>query len=224
MDNNGVLIDLKGIYFGYPTNPNLLNGLNFILHQGDRIGIIGTNGCGKTTLFHIIMGLISPEKGTVFILGKERTSQHDFVEVRKKIGFLFQDSDDQLFCPSVREEVAFGPLNYGKKYSEVQPIITNALSRVGLNDFEQRVPYNLSGGEKRRLAMATILAMKPSILLLDEPTLGLDEATVEKIVENLKDPKLSYIIISQNKEFLHSTTDKQFTIDNGVIQSIQLTI
>jgi len=215
MDRNGILIDLKDIHFGYPTNPDLLSGLNFSLHRGEKIGIIGPNGCGKTTLFHIIMGLTIPEQGTINVFNKERVTQHDFVEVREKIGFLFQDSDDQLFCPSVREEVAFGPLNFGIKHDKVRTIIKESLARVGLSDFEPRAPYNLSGGEKRRLALATILAMKPRILLLDEPILGLDESTVEKVVENLNDPHLSYIIISQNKPFLQKTTARVYTIRNG---------
>jgi len=220
MDHNSNLIELSNIRFGYPTNPRLLDGLNFTVKQGDRIGIIGPNGCGKTTLLHIIMGLTKPHQGYVRILGRERVSQDDFAEVREKIGFLFQDSDDQLFCPSVREEIAFGPLNFRKKHDEVETIINDSLVRVGLSGFEQRAPYNLSGGEKRRLALATILAMKPRILLLDEPTLGLDEPTVEKTVEILQNPQLSYIIISQNKEFLHRTTTRSCTIENGLVKDL----
>jgi cobalt/nickel transport system ATP-binding protein len=223
MDHNNNLIELKDIRFGYPTNPRLLDGLNFTLKKGDRIGIIGPNGCGKTTLLHIIMGLTTPHQGRVDILGKARVTQDDFVEVREKIGFLFQDSDDQLFCPSVKEEVAFGPLNFRKKHDEVEVIINDSLTRVDLLGFEQRAPYNMSGGEKRRLALATILAMKPRILLLDEPTLGLDEPTVEKTVEILHDTQLSYIIISQNREFLRRTTNKLYTIENGVMKDLDNT-
>ncbi len=222
MDHNGVLVDLTDISFGYPTNPRLLDGLKFTLKQGDRVGIIGPNGCGKTTLLHIIMGLTVPQRGSVHILGKERITQEDFIEVREKIGFLFQDSDDQLFCPSVREEVAFGPLNFRKKHDEVETIVDESLNRVGLSGFERRAPYNLSGGEKRRLALATILSMKPRILLLDEPTLGLDEPTVEKTVEILQDRQLSYIVISQNREFLHRTTNTLYTIQNGVMKNLSI--
>lgn len=220
MDENSTLIDLKDVHFGYPANPHLLKGLDFRLLDGDRIGITGPNGCGKTTLLHIIMGLTSPARGTITILGKERSAQQDFIEVREKIGFLFQDSDDQLFCPSVRDEVAFGPLNFGKKHDEVPMIIKESLFRVGLSDFEKRAPYNLSGGEKRRLALATVLAMKPRILLLDEPLLGLDDLTVEKIVENLKEPHLSYVVVSQSKEFLRRTTTRVCTIEDGVMHSL----
>jgi cobalt/nickel transport system ATP-binding protein len=221
MDNNSLIISLENICFGYPAYPKLLNNLNFILHQGDRIGIIGPNGCGKTTLFYIIMGLVKPQRGKIKIFNRERTSEKDFIEIRKKVGFLFQNSDDQLFCPSIREEVAFGPLNFGKKKQEVEDIVQNTLKRVGLVDFEQRVPYNLSGGEKRRLALATVLAMKPRVLLLDEPALGLDQETVEKIVGILEEQNLSYIVISQYKDFLKRITTVLYTIDNGQMKLIQ---
>jgi len=223
MGNNNLILNLKNIRFGYPTIPKLLDDISFALHQGDRIGIIGPNGSGKTTLLYIIMGLMKPQQGKIEIFNKERSLEKDFIEVREKIGFLFQNSDDQLFCPSVREEVAFGPLNFGKKKHEVEGIVQKALRRVGLIGFEQRTPYNLSGGEKRRLAMATILAMEPRILLLDEPTLGLDEETVERIVDILDSPDLSYIIISQCKDFLKRTTTTQYAIDNGNIVPIKQT-
>ena len=217
MENN-LIINLSNISFSYRENDSVLKNLNFTLHSGDRIGIIGPNGCGKTTMLYLIMGLLKPQGGTVEIFGRERVEEDDFAEVRERIGFLFQNSDDQLFCPSVREEVAFGPLNFGKRGQVVEDIVDESLKRVGLDGFKQRVPYHLSGGEKRRLAMATILAMRPRVLLLDEPTLGLDLPTVEKIVEILKEPGLSYVIISQNLEFLKKTTQQIYTFENGRIK------
>ncbi len=113
MDTDSTLIRLKNLCFGYPTRISLLDELDFVLDRGDRIGIIGPNGCGKTTLFYIIMGLLKPNRGEVEIFCRKRIGETDFQEVRQRIGFLFQNSDDQLFCPSVLEEVAFGPLNFG---------------------------------------------------------------------------------------------------------------
>jgi len=217
MENN-LIINLSNISFSYRENDSVLKNLNFTLHSGDRIGIIGPNGCGKTTMLYLIMGLLKPQGGTVEIFGRERVEEDDFAEVRERIGFLFQNSDDQLFCPSVREEVAFGPLNFGKRGQVVEDIVDDSLKHVGLDGFKQRVPYHLSGGEKRRLAMATILATKPRVLLLDEPTLGLDLPTVEKIVEILKEPGLSYVIISQNLEFLKKTTQQIYTFENGRVK------
>ena len=218
---NGIIVNLKNIDFGYRENPVLLRNLNFALREGDRIGIIGPNGCGKTTLLYLIMGLIKPYLGTVEIFGKERVEDDDFVEVRAKIGFLFQDSDDQLFCPSVREEIAFGPLNFGKRGQEVEDIVDQSLAQVGLDGFRQRIPYHLSGGEKRRLAMATVLAMKPQVLLLDEPTLGLDLPTVQKIVEILGESRLSYAVISQNMDFLKKTTNQLYTFENSNVKVVR---
>ncbi len=215
------LINLKGVCFGYPQRPDLLSDLDFTLNFQERVGIIGPNGCGKTTLLYIIMGLIKPRRGEVEIFGKTRREEGDFKEVRKKIGFLFQNSDDQLFCPSVKEEVAFGPLNFGVNKEMVQKIVADTLARVGLSGFEPRTPYSLSGGEKRRLALATIFAMNPEVLLLDEPTIGLDEETVIRIKEILKSPGLSYIIVSQNRLFLKELTDIQYTINNGKIKRIE---
>lgn len=219
MENN-IIIKLSNICFGYGEDSSLLRDLDFVVRKGDRIGIIGPNGCGKTTLLYLIMGLLKPHEGMIEIFGERRVKEDDFVEVREKIGFLFQNSDDQLFCPSVREEVAFGPLNFGKRGQDVENIVDESLESVGLEGFKQRVPYHLSGGEKRRLAMATILAMNPRVLLLDEPTLGLDLPTVEKMVEILADPELSYIIISQNREFLTRTTRWLYTFENGTLTAL----
>lgn len=219
MENN-VIINLRSICFGYSEGSPLFRDLNFTLSKGDRIGIIGPNGCGKTTLFYLIMGLLRPHAGEIDVFGKKREQEDDFVEVREKIGFLFQNSDDQLFCPSVREEIAFGPLNFGKRGKEVEDIVDESLADVGLEGFKHRVPFHLSGGEKRRLAVATILAMRPRVLLLDEPTLGLDLPTVEKIVEILGEPGLSYVIISQNRDFLKRTTSKLYTFENGKFKTL----
>jgi len=203
MDN--VLINLKNINFGYSTCSELLNDLNFTLRRGDKVGITGPNGCGKTTFLYIIMGLLKPLCGEVKILGKKRNNEQDFKEVREKIGFLFQDSDNQLFCPTVEEEIAFGPLNFGKSSEEVKIIVRKVLSLIGLEGFEKKAPYNLSGGEKRKLALATVLAMNPKILLLDEPTSELDESGIEKLINVLNVQDLSYIIVSQDKKFLKAT-------------------
>lgn len=215
-----MIINLSKIDFGYHADSLLLRNLNFALHDGDRVGIIGPNGCGKTTLLYLIMGLLKPHAGAIEIFGKRRFVEDDFAGVRERIGFLFQNSDDQLFCPSVREEVAFGPLNFGKRGQEVEDIIDESLGRVGLDGFKQRVPYHLSGGEKRRLAVATILALRPRVLLLDEPTLGLDLSTVQKIIEILVQPGLSYVIISQNIDFLKRTTKQICTFESGKIKAL----
>ncbi len=206
------LIVLRDITFGYNCKHPLFNRLNFSLSKGEHIGITGPNGCGKTTLFYIIMGFVRPTSGEVEIMGQIRKSEKDFAEVRSKIGLLFQNSDDQLFCPSVKEEVAFGPLNYRLPREEVEKRVKESLSLVGLEGFEELPPYILSEGEKKRLAIATVLALKPEIMLLDEPTNGIDPEGVKRIEKILKDANLSYIIISQDLEFLKRTTDRIYTM------------
>ena len=127
--------------------------------------------------------------------------------MRPRIGFLFQDADDQLFSPTVLEDVAFGPLNLGKSQEEAKAIALKTLASLGLSGFEDRITYKLSGGEKRLVSLATVLAMEPDVLLLDEPTTGLDEATEKRLIDILKGLDLSYIVVSHNLDFLMRTTD-----------------
>jgi len=149
MDTNKIIIKLEGMSFAYIGRSMLFDQFGFEFRQkGDRIGLIGPNGSGKTTLFHIMIGLLKPMRGSVTAFGKTRTMEIDFREMRKKIGLLFQDADDQLFSPTVVEDIAFGPLNLGKSHDEVHEIVEHTLEILGLKGFENRVTYNLSGGEK----------------------------------------------------------------------------
>ena len=211
------LITLRDISFSYTGQEELLSGINLELKKSEKIGITGPNGSGKTTLFYIIMGLLRPLTGEVAIFSRQMTKEADFKEVRQRIGFLFQDSDDQLFCPTVKDEVAFGPLNHGMEREETRRIVKDTLALVGLDGFEDRPPYNLSYGEKRKLALATILATSPEVLLLDEPTNGLDEKTVAMIIDILNREDISYIVISQNSEFLKNTVKTIYTLNNGTL-------
>lgn len=211
------LIKLSNISFSYSDGKRALDGLSFEVHEGERVGLIGPNGSGKTTLFHIIMGLLRPSSGSIEIFGKERIEEKDYRPVRHRIGLLFQDADDQLFSPTVLEDVAFGPLNQGKTVNEAKQIALETLYALGLEDFGNRVIHRLSGGEKRLVSLATVLAMKPEILLLDEPTTGLDSQTTEKIIHILRETGMSYVIISHNMDFLDQTTDKIYGMENGRI-------
>jgi cobalt/nickel transport system ATP-binding protein len=210
------MIDLKNICFRY-NSKYVVDGADFRVGRGDRIGLVGSNGSGKTTICQIVMGLLAPESGEVTLFGKHRTCESDFREVRERIGFLFQDSDDQLFCPTVLEDVAFGPLNQGKTPDEAKTIVTETLGALNLSGFEDRLTYQLSGGEKRLVSLATILAMKPEALILDEPTTGLDEETTERIIDILTKSDLSYIVISHDTEFLERTTNKIAELRDGKI-------
>jgi cobalt/nickel transport system ATP-binding protein len=217
MDDNPVLIKLTDVAFGYPGAEPVLEGLEFELRRNDRVGLIAPNGSGKTTLLHIIMGLLKPSAGQVEIFGKPAREEKDFVEVRRRIGLLFQDADDQLFSPTVLEDVAFGPLNLGKSKKEAVAAARQTLSFLGLAEFEDRFTYKLSGGEKKLVSLATVLAMDPEVLLLDEPINALDVDTKARIVEVLNDLDIASIIISHEIDFLFQTTGAIYTMRGGRI-------
>ncbi len=218
MDNHK-LIGLYDIHFSYPGGRKVFEGLSFELYEGQRVGLVGPNGSGKTTLFHIIMGLISPSSGTIEIFGNKVREEKEFRNIRTKIGLLFQDPDDQLFSPTVLEDVAFGPLNQGKSPKEARDIARHTLAKLGLTGFEDRVTYKLSGGEKRLVSLATVLAMNPKVLLLDEPTTGLDADTTTRLIDILNSLDLSYVFISHNMDFITQTTDTVLGMLNGEIVS-----
>lgn len=212
-----IYIKLDKISFSYLDGKMVLDNLDLRLHERERIGLIGPNGSGKTTLFKLIMGLLAPGSGKLEIFNQEMTCKKDFIPVRKKIGLLFQDADDQLFSPTVLDDVAFGPLNQGKSIKESKAVAREILSSLGLDEFEERVTYKLSGGEKKLVSLATVLAMKPRVLLLDEPTTGLDVDTTKKIIQVLDDIDISCIIISHDMDFIQRTTDKAYGMLNGKI-------
>jgi cobalt/nickel transport system ATP-binding protein len=217
MGENASLIRLSHIHFRYTGGRPVLDDLSFELKAGERIGLIGPNGSGKTTLFHVIMGLVRPNSGCVEIFGKERRNDSDFKEVRRRVGLLFQDPDDQLFSPTVLEDVAFGPLNQGRSVSEAKALARRTLLSLGLAELEDRVTYKLSGGEKRLVSLATVLAMNPEMLLLDEPTSGLDPETVERLVKILCRLDVPYVFISHDMDFIEQTTDKVYGMLHGRI-------
>lgn len=215
MNHSSNLIEIKDLYFNYSQGQMVLKGLSFTLKKGQKIGLTGANGSGKTTLFHIIMGLLKPLSGEINIFGKQRKEEKDFLEVRQKIGLLFQDSDDQLFYPTVEEDIAFGPLNLGKSYQETKIIVRDVCAKLGLNGMEKKVTYRLSGGEKRLVALATVAAMSPECFLLDEPTSGLDEDTTDKLLNYLKSHAETYVIIAHDYEFLRRAVKEIYIISDG---------
>jgi len=217
MEKNDLIVHLKDICFSYPNEAPVLDRLNLTLRKGNRFGLMGPNGSGKTTLFHIIMGLLAPTSGRIEIYNLPVKTEKDFRAVRRKIGLLFQDADDQLFSPTVLEDVAFGPLNLGKPQEEAIDIARSTLKYLGLAGFEDRITYKLSGGEKRLVSLATVLAMQPEVLLLDEPTSGLDDKTKTILKNVLSDLDLTFILISHEIDFLTEITDAIYTIENGHI-------
>jgi len=217
MGENSVIIQLENIVFSYAGGKPVLDDLCFTLEEGTKLGLIGQNGSGKTTMLHIIMGLLRPSSGTIRAFGRPIETKKDFLDVRRKIGFLFQDADDQLFCPTVLEDIAFGPLNLGKRPREARKMAMETLERLNLKGFEERVTHKLSGGEKKLVALATVLVMQPKALLLDEPTTGLDEDTNIRIITLLNSLDIGYVIVSHEYDFLARTTRDIYSVQNGQI-------
>jgi len=210
-------IRLSGLTFAYEEREAVLSDLDFALHAGQKVGLIGANGSGKTTLLHLIVGLLLPTSGQVEVFGRVCRHEADFQEARARVGLLFQDAEDQLFCPSVAEDVAFGPLNLGKSREEVAEIVRATLDRLGLQGFEERITHHLSGGEKRLVSLAGVLAMSPDVLLLDEPTSGLDEATVDHLVQVLQQEIRTCIIVTHDHHFLERITGDVYVVEDGRI-------
>ena len=178
---------------------------DFTLPMPGITAVIGPNGSGKTSLIHVIMGLLKPETGQVLLNGKEVHDKEDLRMLRRKVGLLFQDSDDQLFSPTVLEDVAFGPLNFGAGPEEAKKIAQQTLQELKLEHLEQRITHQLSGGEKKMVSLATVLAMQPEALLLDEPTNNLDARTRSRLIEVLNGLDLALLIISHDWSLLAAT-------------------
>ncbi|MFP4058224.1 MAG: energy-coupling factor ABC transporter ATP-binding protein [Candidatus Brocadiia bacterium] len=209
------LVALRDIRFAYEPQRPVLEGLDFQLEPRERVGLLGPTGSGKTTLLHLVVGLLRPGAGTVEVFGRERRAEADFLEVRRRAGLLFQDPDDQLFCPTVAEDVAFGPLNLGRSRDEVQALVARTLDALGLGAYGERVTYKLSGGEKRLVSLATVLAMEPDVLLLDEPTSGLDEDSERRLLDILLGLPLAMVVVSHDRRFVARIATRSLRLRGG---------
>ncbi len=215
------LIRTEGLSYYYPKRV-VLDEVDFVLHPGERVSLEGANGAGKTTFLNLLVGLNKAKAGHIYAFGQERRAEDDFWEVRAKAGLLFQDPDDQLFCPTVLEDVAFGPLNLGKSADEAQSIALNTLDRLGMSGFEERITYQLSGGEKRMVTLAAVLAMEPEVLLLDEPSNALDEKARKHLIRTLLELPQAMIIISHDADFLRQLVTRRTYLDAGKIRTIPI--
>ncbi len=218
---NGPLINLRSVCFGYDADRPVLRGVDLALAAGERVGLTGANGSGKTTLLHLIVGLLRPTAGEVEAFGKVRRREKDFIEVRRRAGLLFQYPEDQLFCPTVLEDVAFGPLNLGKSREEATRIAAETLDRLGLPGYEDRITYRLSGGEERLVSLAAVLAMQPDVLLLDEPTSGLDEEHTDRLLAILDDLPQAALVVSHDSDLLRAMTSSQLRLVDGTIEACE---
>ena len=222
--NSTSVIQTNTLHFSYNGHVPILRGASITLHKGERLALIGPNGTGKTSLFRLMMGLMTPCSGKVQLFGKTMTSEKDYREQRWRIGLLFQDSDDQLFCPTVLEEVCFGPLNKGMAPEEARTLARRVLKQLRLEDLEERITWQLSGGQKRLVALASILSMEPEVLLLDEPTNALDNHTRERLISILQELPQAMICIAHDDDFHSRLATRVVALNNGELQDSELPV
>lgn len=209
---NPPLLELRSLAYGYSPNSSVLEEVSFCLYAGQHVGLYGANGSGKTTLFRLITGLAKAKAGEIFLHGKSIGSAQEFRLLRRHVGLVMQHAEDQLFCPTVLEDVSFGPLNLGMTAAQARERACQTLCQVGLEGFEDRLTHRLSGGEQRLVSLASVLAMRPDVLLLDEPTTGLDPEARHRLVHILQQLPTARIIIAHNWEFLEQTCTSFITI------------
>ncbi len=198
-------------------NKYILKDVSFSLLKGEKFFILGSNGAGKTTLIETIMGFIKPESGEIYFLGKKMEKEEDFYELRKNIGYVFQNPDDQLFSPTVEEELAFGPLNLKINRIEIKKRIEKVLNEFGISHLRNRYIHLLSGGEKRIVSIACVLTMEPMALIMDEPSAGLDEMHFNYLIEFLKNTNKSVIIATHDKDLISVLKWKIYKLENGYL-------
>ncbi|MCG2827635.1 ATP-binding cassette domain-containing protein [Methanothermobacter sp. K4] len=213
------MIQVKNLSYTYPDGTTALRNINMEIGRGERVAVIGPNGAGKSTLFLHLNGILEPSAGEIIIDGEKiNYSKSELIGIRQKVGIVFQNPDDQLFAPTVKDDVAFGPTNLGLSEEEVEERVRESLERVGMSGYEKRAPHHLSGGEKKRVAIAGILAMKPEIMVLDEPTTGLDPETADGIIEillELSREGITVIISSHDVEILSQFAERIFVLNSG---------
>jgi len=212
------IIETQDLCHTYKGNIHALKNISFIAPRNTRIAIIGPNGAGKSTLFKHFNGVLKPTSGKVLIRGEPITKEN-IREVRRTVGLVFQNPDDQIFSPTVEQDVAFGPMNMGLDDEAVRHRVSEALRTVGLSEYRNRVPHHLSGGEKKRVAIAGIIAMEPQVLVLDEPTAGLDPQGVREIIRFIREVSVRYgmtvIYSTHNISLVAELAEYIYVMNNG---------
>jgi len=210
------LVEVKDLHYKYPDGTSALRGVSFRITHGEAVAIIGANGAGKSTLLLQLNGCLLPQAGTVRI-GDLPLNRKTLLHVRRTVGMVFQDPDDQLFMPLVHDDVAFGPLNLGLPVEEVEARVESALATVGASHLKDRPPYRLSGGEKRAVAIASVLSMSPSILVMDEPTAALDPKTRRHLIQLLKTFNHTLIIATHDLDLVLDLCSRAIVFKEGLI-------
>ena len=215
------MLEVKNLKYSYNSDYQALKGVSLKIEKGEMVALLGKNGAGKSTLFLHLNGIYEPDEGQVFIDGEElKYDKKSLLKFRQKVGIVFQNPDDQIFAPTVEEDVAFGPLNLGLSMEEVQDRVEEALDRVGMSGFEKTAPHHLSGGQKKRVAIAGILAMKPEVMVLDEPTAGLDPQGVVDLsilLNELNDEGITIVISTHEVDLVPNYAKRVFVMVDGLL-------
>ncbi len=209
-------VEVTDLAFSYPDGPPALDGVSFLVTHGESVALVGANGAGKSTLLMHLNGVLTPTSGVVRI-GDVPVTKKTLPDIRKTVGMIFQDADDQLFMPTVYEDVAFGPMNLGLPPQDVETRVRAALEQVGALELRDRPPYRLSGGEKRAVAIATVLSMNPSMLVMDEPSSNLDPRARRRLIELLRSFEHTKIIATHDLDLALDLCERTIVMNAGRI-------
>ena len=210
------VLDVRGLAHVYPDGHQALYGVDLHLHAGERVALLGPNGAGKTTLVLHLNGILTPAAGSVTVSGLPVTKAN-LAEVRRRVGIVFQDPDDQLFMPTVRDDVAFGPRNLGLRGSQLDAVVHEALDQVGMTAYADRPPHHLSFGQRRRVAVATVLAMEPEVLVLDEPSSNLDPASRRELAEIVEGLDVTVLMVTHDLPYALQLCPRAVILTDGVV-------
>ena len=210
------VLDVQGLAFAYPDGHQALFGVDLHVHEGERVALLGPNGAGKTTLVLHLNGILTAGAGSVTVSGLPVAKEH-LKEIRRRVGIVFQDPDDQLFLGTVRQDVAFGPANLGLKGAALDRRVMEALEQVGMADFVDRPPHHLSYGQRRRVAVATVLAMEPEILVLDEPSSNLDPASRRELADILRSLDVTVLMVTHDLPYALELCPRSVVLSEGVV-------
>jgi cobalt/nickel transport system ATP-binding protein len=210
------VLDVRGLAYAYPDGHQALFGVDLHVHQGERVALLGPNGAGKTTLVLHLNGILVAGAGSVAI-GGLAVEKRNLQEVRRRVGVVFQDPDDQLFMGNVRADVAFGPANLGLRGAELDARVMHALELVGMTDYADRPPHHLSFGQRRRVAVATVLAMEPEILVLDEPSSNLDPASRRELADIVRALDVTVLMVTHDLPYALELCPRSVVLSDGIV-------